>query len=208
MPPYTLIIRPALPDRIYSIAMKYLSFFFLYFIFPAILFATDNVIERTYPVPGHGELILKVPGDWDVTYLSLAEDKPPVITFYQTDNQKREVFQFNLSILWDDGFKRDIRNPENIKSLVTNVGESILESSEESELVLNSISGSDGQGYYFKLSDKAEKAGEYKYLAQGALSVGEVLLVFSLFTYKPDTQLQNMALEMVQTAIHKFQRDI
>ena len=188
--------------------MKYLSFFFLYLIFPANLFATNNIIQRPYPVPDHGEVILNVPENWEVTYLSLAEDKPPVITFYQTDDDKRELFQFNLSMLWDDGFKRDIRDPENIKALVTNVGEGILESSVESELVLIPISGVDGQGYYFKLSDKAEKPGEYKYLTQGALSVGEVLLVFSLFTYGPDKQLQNMALEMMQTAIHKFQRDI
>ena len=175
-----------------------------------LLSATDsnNIIQRNYPVPDHGELVLKVPENWEVTYLSLAEDKPPVITFYQTDSQKREIFQLNLSIFWDDGFKRKITNPDNIKALVTNVGESILESSAESELVLNPISGVAGQGYYFKLSDKAAKTDEYKYLTQGALGVGEVLLVFSLFCYEPDIQLQNMALEMMQTAIHKFQRDI
>ena len=210
MQPFMSIIRPVLPDKYFSNFMKCLLFFFLYFIFQANLFATDNtdLTQRNYPVPGHGELVLKVPENWEVTYLSLAEDKPPVITFYQTDSQKREIFQLNLSIFWDDGFKRKITNPDNIKALVTNVGESILESSAESELVLNPISGVAGQGYYFKLSDKAAKTDEYKYLTQGALGVGEVLLVFSLFCYEPDIQLQNMALEMMQTAIHKFQRDI
>jgi hypothetical protein len=190
--------------------MKYLIFFFLYFIFPVNLFATDNetTTQRNYPVPGHGELLLNVPVNWEVTYLSLAEDKPPIITFYKTDKQKRDIFQLNLSIFWDDGFKRDITKPENIKALVADVGNTILESSAESELVLNQITGTGGQGYYFKLSDKTEKAGEYKYLIQGALNVGELLLVFSLFTFEPDIQLQKMALTMLQTAMHKFQRHI
>ena len=210
MLPYTLITHPALPDKYFSDCMKYLLFFFLYFIFPASLLATDNTntTQRNYPVPRHGELILKVPENWEVTYLSLAEEKPPVITFYQTDSKKREIFQLNLSIFWDDGFKQKITNPENIRALVIDVGESILESSVESELVLNPITGAAGQGYYFNLSDKTEKTDEYKYLTQGALGVGELLLVFSLFSYEPDVQLQNMALEMMQTAIHKFQRYI
>lgn len=152
--------------------------------------------------------MLEVPEDWEVTYLSLAEDKPPVITFYQTDSQEKEIFQFNLSIFWDDGFKKDITSPESIKTFVTEVGEGILESSKETELVLVPITGRDGQGYYFKLTDKAEKPGEYKYLAQGAMNVRELLLVFSLFTYEPDIQLQDMALQMIQTATQKIQRHI
>jgi len=59
-----------------------------------------------------------------------------------------------------------------------------------------------------KESGKSEKAGEYKYLTQGAMNVGEMLLVFSLFTYEPDIQFQDMVLTMLQTAIHKFQRNI
>ena len=204
-----LITHPVLPDRFNQITMRFLLFFFLYFIPAENLFASDNITtQRNYPVPGHGEVVLEVPENWEVTYLSLAGDKPPVITFYQTDNQENEIFQFNLSIFWDDGFKRDITNPENIKALVNDVGESILESSAETELVLNSITGTEGHGYYFNLSDKAVKPGEYKYLTQGALNVRELLLVFSLFTYEPDIQLQNIALEMMQTATHKNQRGI
>lgn len=188
--------------------MKYMLFFFLCFMPSGFLFASDFTTQRNYPVPGHGELVLEVPGDWEVTYLSLAGDKPPVITFYQTDNQEKEIFQFNLSIFWDDGFKKDITSPESIKTFVTEVGEGILESSKETELVLVPITGKEGQGYYFNLTDKAEKAGEYKYLSQGALNVRELLLVFSLFTYEPDIQLRNMALQMIQTATWNNQRHI
>jgi hypothetical protein len=45
--------------------------------------AAENALQRAYPVPEHGELILNVPASWEVTYFSPGETRPPVITFYK-----------------------------------------------------------------------------------------------------------------------------
>ena len=167
-----------------------------------------ETIQRLYPIPEHGELRLDVPAEWEVTYFSPSETKPPVITFYTKDDKRNEVFQLNLSPLWDDGFKRNITAPEQIRKLVTEVGQTVIKMSDETELILHSLEGKDGEGYFFNLTDSSAGPGEYSYLTQGALSVGKILVVFSLFTHEPDTVIHKKALKMIQTAVHKFQRDV
>ena len=177
---------------------------------PAITLAEtgEAAIQRAYPVPEHGEIILNVPASWEVTYFSPGETKPPVITFYKKDKNHGELFQLNISTLWDDGFERDITKPEQIRSLVEETGINILEYSKEEELKLMPFKGTQGEGYYFVLSDKAARPGEYEYIMQGALSVGEILIVFSLFTREPDSTYQSEMLKMLRNALHKLQRHV
>ena len=177
---------------------------------PAITLAEpeEATIQRAYPVPEHGEIILNVPANWEVTYFSPGELKPPVITFYKKDKSQGELFQLNISTLWDDGFERDITRPEEIRALVEETGMNILESSKEEDLKLIPFKGTQGEGYYFVLSDKSARPGEYEYLMQGAVSVGEILVVFSLFTREPDSTYQAETLKMLMDAMHKLQRHL
>jgi len=163
---------------------------------------TEN---RAYPVPGHGELMLDVPGHWEVTYVSMGNNKPPLITFFNKDETDREIFQLNISILWDDGFKRDITSPDLIHGMVEESGRELLQQSRENDLDLIPIDGISGTGYYFRLSDAAPRPGEYPYLTQGALSVGNVVIIFSLFTHQQDSPEVQESLEMLRYASQRFQ---
>ena len=169
----------------------------------------DGTELTLFPIPEHGEIVFEVPQDWDYTYVAAGlTAKPPVITFFTEDESGREVFQLNVSILWDDGFARDILEEESIQQLVRDVGEDILPFSDETELQLERITGQEGLGYIFSLTDSSARPGEYRYLTQGALSVGEVLLVFSLFSNDREGQLRENTLEMIKTALHKIQRHV
>ncbi len=169
--------------------------------------STDTEITP-FPIPEHGEIIFQVPLSWDYTYFSLGETRPPVITFFRKDPAGKEIFQLNVSLLWDDGFERNILRDDNVRKLVEEVGEDILQFSDETELLLEHLEGKEGQGYFFDLSDSSARPGEYRYLTQGALGVGEVLLVFSLFTNDPEGQIREIALEMITTALLKLQRHV
>ncbi len=168
----------------------------------------EETTRRYYPVPEHGELVLNVPSDWEVTYVETGKVSPPVITFFRKDVNKQELFQLNLSILWDDGFERNILDPEHIRQLVEDTGKNALAGAEQSELSLLPLAGEMGSGYFFNLADAEAKAGEYRYLTQGALSVGELLVVFSLFTHQPDDHFLHKSLQMIQTATHRLQRHV
>ena len=168
----------------------------------------DKHTQRIYPIPEHGELILNVPSDWEVTYVESGKAAPPLITFFRKNEHKAIVFQLNLSILWDDGFERNITEPEEIKRLVEEAGNSALAHSEQTRLELVPVTGIMGTGYLFSLSDATPAPGEYRYLTQGALSVGEVLVVFSLFTHDTEPELRTSVLQLLETARHRFQRHV
>lgn len=151
---------------------------------------------------------MQVPADWDVSYVSMGETRPPVVTFYQQDKTDQYLFQLNTSMFWDDGYSRDIKNSQTIRDLVESTGQSALPSSVEQNLDLQEIIGSDGQGYYFTLTDARAGQGGFKYLLQGALNVGSVLVVFSLFTIEDNKELVETTLTMLKTAIHRYQPDV
>lgn len=177
----------------------------LFFCFNSHALTGHDTENRPYPVPGHGELLLDVPSRWEVTYVSQGEDKPPLITFFNKDEAGREIFQLNISILWDDGFDRDITSPDLIHGMVEESGRELLKHSRENDLELQSIRGKSGAGYYFRLTDAAPRPGEYPFLTQGALSVGNVVIIFSLFTHERDSSEVQESLEMLRQATQRYQ---
>ena len=164
--------------------------------------------HRKYPVPEHGELAIDVPVSWEVNYVSLSETKPAIITFYESNKSGGQIFQLNVSILWDDGFIRDITSPEHIRNMVEDSGEKLLQYSRESSLDLVQIDGAAGTGFYFDLTDANPLEDEFKFLTQGAIGVGEVVLIFSLFTNDRTSGHREKALAMVKSARHELQRHV
>ena len=80
--------------------------------------------------------------------------------------------------------------------------------SDQSELILEEITGQNGIGYWFNLSDSTAGSGEYKYLTQGALAVGELLLIFSLFSNENESILQEALLKIIMSAQHQYRKDV
>ena len=67
-----------------------------------------------------------------------------------------------------------------LKSTVQGTGQKMLDSAVENELHLSSLKLKDGLAYYFSLTDKAPKPGEYEYMSQGLASLGEILVSFTV----------------------------
>ena len=119
-----------------------------------------------------------------------------------------EIYQLNLSVLWDNGFGRDILSSKYIYSLVEETGKQALLYSDQSELILEKIIGKNGTGYWFNLSDSTAGPGEYKFLTQGALAVGKLLLIFSLFSNDNESILQQALLKIIMSAQHNYRKDV
>ncbi len=169
----------------------------------------DYQIEsESFTIPGHGILTLDVPRVWNYNFTIKGNNNPPIITFYNLDKDKEEIYQLNLSVLWEDGFKRNISSPEYIQSLVEETGEQALINSDQTELSLKKITGQDGVGYLFNLSDSGANTGEYQFLTQGALAVGKLLLIFSLFSNEDESILQQALLKIIMSAQHHDRKDV
>ncbi|MEQ8937563.1 MAG: hypothetical protein RLT30_02565, partial [Gammaproteobacteria bacterium] len=94
------------------------------------------------------------------------------------------------------------------KAMVTEAGNNTLSYSDENQLELKEITGRAGQGYYFELTDSSAGEDEYRYLTQGALGVGQVLLVFSLFSNDANGILSEAMFRSLQSARHSARRDV
>lgn len=167
-----------------------------------------SVDKEAFDIPGHGELVISIPRIWNYNFTKSDEDTPPLITFYVLDNNEREIFQLNMSVFWNDGFNRKITSPEYIYSLVEETGKNTLSLSDQTELKMVKITGKEGIGYLYDLSDSRAKEGEYHYLTQGALAVGDILLVFSLFSNDEKAILREAMLNSLKSARHLFRNDI
>ncbi len=161
---------------------------------------------REYPVPEHGLLSLEVPTEWNVTYYEPADIKAPIIIFYP--QEKPHNFQLTVSPLWDEGYLRNITEPEYIKKYLESVGTDILQYSDQDELELKLLDGKQGDGYYFQVSDQSAPDSEFKYLTQGAIAVGEILVVFSYFSNQVNDQNTDIILEMMRKAVQNHQRQV
>lgn len=181
----------------------------LHYCIPALAVDYESHLE-SFAVPNHGELVFHVPVGWEINYVFYDEEEavPPLVTFFSRDEKRRELFQLNVSALWDDSFSRNVTDPASIRELVEEVGQNILEYSDQNELVLKPFSGRNGEGYYFNVTDSSARPGEYRYLTQGALAVGDVVLIFSLFTHDGDTALKEKTLQMLRAVVQKHQRDV
>ena len=169
----------------------------------------DYQIEsESFTIPGHGVLTLDVPRVWNYNFTIKDSNEPPIITFYNLDKDKEEIYQLNLSVLWEDGFKRNISSPEYIQSLVEKTGRQALINSDQTNLSLKKITGQDGVGYLFNLSDNDADTGEYQFLTQGALAVGKLLLIFSLFSNDNESILQEALLKIIMSAQHHHRKDV
>ena len=169
----------------------------------------DYQIEsESFTIPGHGVLTLDVPRIWNYNFTITGINQPPIITFYNLDKDKEEIYQLNLSVLWEDGFKRNISSPEYIQSLVEKTGKQALINSDQTNLSLKKITGQDGVGYLFNLSDSGVNTYEYQFLTQGALAVGKLLLIFSLFSNDNESILQEALLKIIMSAQHHHRKDV
>ena len=169
----------------------------------------DYQIEsELFTIPGHGVLTLDVPRVWNYNFTIKGSNEPPIITFYNLDKGKEEIYQLNLSVLWEDGFKRNISSSEYIQSLVEKTGKQALINSDQTELSLKKITGQDGIDYLFNLSDSVANTGEYQFLTQGALAVGKLLLIFSLFSNDNESILQEALLKIIMSAQHHHRKDV
>ena len=72
----------------------------------------------------------------------------------------------------------------------------------EPYLPVEQLTGAPGPGYYFSATDPAPKPGEFKYLTQGMLLVGDVVVAFSILTNDAQERVREQALAMLKSASH------
>jgi len=83
-------------------------------------------------------------------------------------------------------------------------GNKLLNRAEEQEIKLLEFKGNHSLGYYYVLTDKKSASGEYKVLAQGAIRVGKLALLFSILSNECNGKTFKNAIKILAYAEYQY----
>lgn len=155
--------------------------------------------SREFALPDHGALTLTVPGGWMDKVNHPANRLPPTILLRPGAAGSGEVL---ITAVWPIPPVTKISDEATIRSEVAEAAKKAASQSVEGALPLQEVRGTEGRGFYFSATDRAPAPGEYKYLTQGIVRVGEIALAFTVLTNDGQEAVVKAALEMLRTALH------
>jgi len=167
------------------------------FLITSIALAGGLKAVKKYPIPEHGTLELNVPTSWRGDIHKPQENLPPTIIFGPT---KGNDFQVLITVLWDNVGEPDFNSPEKVRVLVEIDGKKILPKAVETKIVLREIRGPNNTGYFFSLTDKAHKPGEFRYMTRGGMTVGNLFLNVTILHRVKESESVKEALFMLREA--------
>ncbi len=154
------------------------------FVLETITLAEGMKSIREFPIPGQGILELTLPASWHDEIYRTKEDQPPSIILKPKSGDN---FYCWITILWPKNGEPGFNHPDRIKAFVKQEGEMFLNQAVENQILLHELQGSYSIGYFFTLTDKAPKRGEFKYMTRGGIGVGNLLLRFTILYHKKDS---------------------
>ncbi len=164
-------------------------------------YVKKQCIKGSYPIPGHGILKLTVPGSWHDDIRYPPDNLPPTIVL---EPKSGSPFKVLITAVWAQANEKDHNSSQKVKELIEQQGKSLLLQAVETELHLNELKSSPFLGYYYILTDKSPKLGEFKFMTQGGIGVGGLLLTFTILTHTKDSKAIDNALKMLANAIQQF----
>jgi len=158
----------------------------------------EDARPRRYPMPGHGSLGLTLPVSWRDELRQPPSRLPPTIVFKPATGAPFQVF---VTPIWPP---RDAppSTAEDLRRSVERAAEQAKARAVEQTLEVKELRGSSGSGYYFSATDRAPGPGEYKYLTQGMIRVGGLVVTFTILTNDGQASVAADALAMVGGALH------
>jgi len=163
----------------------------------------QSTSAKSYSVPNHGRLELAVPKEWKDSMRQPPQELPPTITF---SPGKGSDFKFLVTAIWSVISEAGFNSPQKIRELLESRGKKLLASAVEQNLVFRELRSSKNAGYTFSLTDKSAQLSDpddYKYMTQGAIGVGDLMVMFTFLSHKKASVEEKSALEMIRNAVQK-----
>ena len=160
--------------------------------------AAPGTSPQSFKLPGHGELQLRVPDSWAAEVRQPSENLPPTIVLKARSG---EPFTILVTTVWAMGGSRPLPGLAEVKQEVGFAAKEAAPQSVEGTLLLQELSGASNQGYFFKATDRAPKVGEFKYLTQGIVCLGEINVAFTILTNDGQDSVIKAALDAMREAL-------
>ena len=167
-----------------------------------LLFASTALAQpapQRFAIPEHGAVLLNVPAPWRVA--DKATGNPPSVSI-RLQPANGDSFDLQMTAVWLEPAKRAEMTPEVIKQRVQATSKELLPQSVEKEAPLIELRGKQALGYYFSLTDRESQntGSDYRYIAEGTVTVVEVVFIFTFLHREPGTPAKEQALQLVRDA--------
>jgi hypothetical protein len=153
---------------------------------------------KTYRLGSVGNLEMTVPSNWQDVFKTL--DKPSGVTLAYHLSSKKD-FYMKVTAVWIPPERRSSREAGWVRRTVEESAHELAEGSSKTDPTLIEIRSANGSGYYFQLPHKDKlPIGEFSYVTEGILDLGEVTFVFTTFSTSKDLTEIADSLRVVESA--------
>jgi hypothetical protein len=152
---------------------------------------------KKYPLPNNTSLQLTVPAQWQDEVKAKEGSNPAAVYFTPREGPPFKVFVIPIGTA-----KADASTAAQMRLAVQQAADKVKPQAAEAMLTAEEFEGAPGGGYLFSATDAAPKPEEFKFLTQGMLLIGEVVVSFGVLTNDGQEKVKEQALSMLRSATH------
>ena len=165
--------------------------------------ANASAAVEQFVLPNHGTLVLNVPSSWKADVKTPAGNSPQIILIAPRSGA---AFRMLLTPIWGDE-TRVLPDDAKIRSVVESAAKG-AEAGAVNPIAVHDIDGPSSHGYYFSATDKAPAAGDWKYMRQGTIKTGDIVLTFTIVAKDGQQANAKTALDMIRRASQQFPNSV
>jgi len=163
--------------------------------------------EQSVALGAHGVLALQLPAGWVMEESRPAAALPPTLRF---GPEVGDEFVVLVTPIWPEaGAEPGFGSPESVYRIVAAAALEVAPEAAEPQLEIHAFD--DGRvGYFFWATDRKLQdmgripPGEYLYLTQGGIMVGDLFCTFTILTNERPSGVIDSALMMLRGAAHRI----
>jgi len=155
--------------------------------------------ERRFPLPEHGAVVMTVPPAWSDQLSQPPDRLPPTIIF---SPELGNAFRVMVTPLWPAKKDTPLPSDSSVRANVERSIEEVRSSAVESSIPVRELKRESVKGYYFSVTDRAPKQGEFKYLAQGTVVTGGLVVTFTVLSNDGSGKVEKDAVTMIGSLKH------
>ena len=155
--------------------------------------------KKVFPLPDKSSLELSIPAGWKDELKAKPGSAPATIALAPRDGPPFEV---HVTPVARQRPGASVDTAIKMRDSVQQAADKVKPSAVEPYLPVEELVGAPGPGYYFSATDREPKPGEFKYLTQGMLLVGDVIVSFGILTNDGQEKAKEQALAMLKSASH------
>jgi hypothetical protein len=155
-----------------------------------------NRMTYRFTVSKRNRLKLALPANWRAGMRQDPSGMTSTIKIWPTGGDRFEVLISRIP-------RKNGEEPvtlERLLQIVRESGQTAASQSAEQKLDVKELGPGNWKGYYYRLTDKAPRPNEYKYMTQGAMSEGTVLFTFTFLTNSEKAFDQEQFLSLLSSA--------